>query len=68
VASALIERRPGGGRRIEHHLTPAGEQVLAAGHQIADEVLATCYATLSAADRASLVELPRRAHGDGDVA
>ncbi|MEU7856902.1 MarR family winged helix-turn-helix transcriptional regulator [Nonomuraea sp. NPDC049141] len=65
VAQGLIERRPGHGRRVEHHLTPAGEQLLDAGHQIADEVLATCYATLSAGDRATLLDLLRRLN-DGD--
>lgn len=28
VAQGLVERCPGHGRRIEHHLTPAGERVL----------------------------------------
>lgn len=35
----LIERRPGHGRRIEHHLTPEGERILNAGHKVANEVL-----------------------------
>ncbi len=67
VALGLIERRPGNGRRIEHYLTASGEQVLAAGHQIADEVLAECYTNLSAADRATLLGLLRRVTGDGDA-
>ncbi|MFC0004449.1 hypothetical protein [Micromonospora siamensis] len=45
MAQRLVERRPGRGRRIEHHLTPAGERVLGAGHRVADEVLRDCYAT-----------------------
>lgn len=52
TALGLIDRRPGTGRRIEHYLTPAGEEVLTAGHRIADEVLAACYSGLS----------PRRPH------
>ncbi|MCM2417078.1 MarR family winged helix-turn-helix transcriptional regulator [Streptomyces sp. RKAG293] len=57
AALGLIERRPGHGRRIEHHLTPAGEETLTAGHRIADEVLATCYAALSPTDRSTLLDL-----------
>jgi DNA-binding MarR family transcriptional regulator len=60
VAQGLVERRPGRGRRIEHHLTPAGEQVLAAGHSIADEVLADCFAPLPETDRTALLGLLRR--------
>ncbi|MFD7931880.1 MarR family winged helix-turn-helix transcriptional regulator [Streptomyces sp. NPDC059742] len=56
----LIERRPGTGRRIEHYLTPSGEEVLSAGHRIADEVLASCYANLSEADRSTLLDLLER--------
>ncbi|MDH6455220.1 MULTISPECIES: MarR family winged helix-turn-helix transcriptional regulator [unclassified Streptomyces] len=60
TAQNLVERRPGHGRRIEHHLTPAGEQVLAAGHKVADEVLDDCFSALPAADRATLLNLLRR--------
>ncbi|MFD5411957.1 MarR family winged helix-turn-helix transcriptional regulator [Streptomyces nojiriensis] len=60
AALGLIERRPGTGRRIEHYLTPSGEEVLRAGHRIADEVLASCYANLSAADRSALLDLLER--------
>lgn len=62
-ALGLIERRPGSGRRIEHHLTPSGEEVLSAGHRIADEVLAACYADLSPADRTTLLDLLQRVDG-----
>ncbi|MET7454213.1 MarR family winged helix-turn-helix transcriptional regulator [Streptomyces sp. NPDC005574] len=68
VALGLVERRPGGGRRIEHHLTPAGERTLAAGHCIADEVLAACFAPLDAADRVTLLDLLRRVTADADPA
>jgi DNA-binding MarR family transcriptional regulator len=60
TAQDLIERRPGHGRRIEHHLTPAGERILTAGHGIADEVLADCFSALTAPDRATLLGLLRR--------
>ncbi|MFJ9608559.1 MarR family winged helix-turn-helix transcriptional regulator [Kitasatospora sp. NPDC101176] len=60
TAQGLVDRRPGHGRRLEHHLTPAGEQVLAAGHQVADEVLAACFAPLPDAERTTLLTLLRR--------
>lgn len=60
MAQGLIERRPGHGRRIEHHLTPAGEQVLDAGHRVADEVLADCFSALPQDDRATLLDLLQR--------
>ncbi|MBV6699945.1 MarR family winged helix-turn-helix transcriptional regulator [Kitasatospora aureofaciens] len=65
TAQGLVERRPGHGRRIEHHLTPAGEQVLAAGHGVADEVLADCFSTLSETERAALLDLLKRLTGEG---
>ncbi|MEV5740119.1 MarR family winged helix-turn-helix transcriptional regulator [Microbispora rosea] len=60
VAQGWIERRPGRGRRIEHHLTSSGERVLEAGHKVADEVLARCYTALTDADRATLLALLQR--------
>ncbi|MER7840751.1 MarR family winged helix-turn-helix transcriptional regulator [Streptomyces sp. NPDC096040] len=60
AAQGLVERRPGHGRRIQHHLTPDGERVLAAGHGVAREVLAGCFAGLTAAERTTLLELLRR--------
>jgi len=60
TAQGLVERRPGHGRRIEHHLTGAGADVLAAGHKVADAVLADCFAPLPAAERATLLDLLRR--------
>jgi DNA-binding MarR family transcriptional regulator len=66
TTQGLIERRPGHGRRIEHHLTSAGEQVLERGGKVADEVLAACFAALPAADRAALLGLLRRLNGEED--
>ncbi|MFE3167019.1 MarR family winged helix-turn-helix transcriptional regulator [Streptomyces sp. NPDC059224] len=60
AAQGLVERRPGHGRRIQHHLTPDGERILAAGHGVAGEVLAGCFAGLTAAERSALLELLRR--------
>ncbi|MDJ0385288.1 MarR family winged helix-turn-helix transcriptional regulator [Streptomyces sp. G-G2] len=60
TAQGVVERRPGHGRRIEHHLTPAGERLLAVGHKVADEVLAVCFSALPDADRAVLRALLQR--------
>ncbi|MFG3026902.1 MarR family winged helix-turn-helix transcriptional regulator [Streptomyces sp. NPDC048254] len=60
AAQGLVERRPGHGRRLQHHLTPDGERMLAAGHGVAGEVLAGCFAGLTAAERSTLLELLRR--------
>lgn len=62
----LIERRPGRGRRVEHFITEAGEQVLAAGHPIAAQVLSESFAPLSEQERATLLALLRRVVGDRD--
>jgi DNA-binding MarR family transcriptional regulator len=59
----LIERRPGHGRRIEHHLTPAGKRLLETGTRVADEVLADCFAGLAEPERATLLELLGRLNG-----
>jgi DNA-binding MarR family transcriptional regulator len=61
----LIERRPGKGRRIEHFVTEAGEQVLAAGHPIAEEVLGESFAPLAEDERAALLTLLQRVVADG---
>ncbi|WAL68436.1 MarR family transcriptional regulator [Amycolatopsis cynarae] len=66
LAQGWVERRAGHGRRIEHHLTPSGKQVLRSGHKVADEVLAACFAPLSEKDRAALLVLLHRLSGDGD--
>jgi DNA-binding MarR family transcriptional regulator len=57
AAQDLIARRPGHGRRIEHHLTPAGQTVLKAARPIAREVLAVSFAGLSETDRSTLLDL-----------
>ncbi|MFD9335796.1 MarR family winged helix-turn-helix transcriptional regulator [Streptomyces sp. NPDC060028] len=67
TALGLIDRRPGRGRRIEHYLTPSGEEVLSAGHGIAGEVLASCYSNLSPAERTTLLDLLQRIDGGADA-
>lgn len=64
AAQGLIERRPGRGRRIEHHLTPTGEKTLEAGHPIADTVLSASFADLSEEERATLLALLTRITGE----
>ncbi|MDX3114794.1 MarR family winged helix-turn-helix transcriptional regulator [Streptomyces scabiei] len=60
VAQGLVERRPGHGRRIEHHLTAEGERVLNAGHDVADSVLRECFGGLTAPERETLLGLLRK--------
>lgn len=57
AAQGLIDRRPGRLRSVEHHLTPAGEKLLAAGRRIVDEVLDELFAPLPEDDRAALLAL-----------
>jgi len=64
-AQKLIERRPGHGQRIEHYLTEAGMQTLAAGHTIANDVFHTSFAGLSEEERATLLDLLLRITGEG---
>ena len=63
VAQGLLDRRPGRGRRIEHHLTAEGERVLKAGHEVADAVLAECFEGLAEAERETLLGLLRKVEG-----
>ncbi|KPI19773.1 transcriptional regulator, MarR family [Actinobacteria bacterium OK074] len=65
VAQGQVERRPGRGRRIEHHLTSAGEETLQAGHRVADEVLGECFEPLTTGERETLLELLHRIGGEG---
>ncbi|WP_433526715.1 MarR family winged helix-turn-helix transcriptional regulator [Nocardia pseudovaccinii] len=60
VTRGLIDRSPGRGRAIEHRLTVAGEQVLRAGHRVANEVLTESFAALSVGERATLLDLLQR--------
>ncbi|NEC88448.1 MarR family winged helix-turn-helix transcriptional regulator [Streptomyces sp. SID12501] len=60
VAQGLVDRRPGHGRRFEHHLTPDGERVLKAGHEVANSVLAECFETLAETEREALLGLLRK--------
>jgi len=63
AAQDLVTRRAGRGRRIEHHLTPAGKKVLRAGRPIAQRVLAASFAELTENERSTLLDLLRRIVG-----
>jgi len=63
VKQGLVERHPGAGRRIEHHLTEAGEQMLDAGRPIVRDVNNESFAKLNEADRATLLALLEKAAG-----
>lgn len=63
ASQGLVERRPGQGRRIEHHLTDSGACTLEAGQQIANAVLASSFASLSETERATLLDLLLRIGG-----
>ncbi|KOV74494.1 MarR family transcriptional regulator [Streptomyces sp. NRRL WC-3618] len=60
VALGQVDRRPGHGRRFEHHLTPDGERVLKAGHEVADSVLEQCFEGLAETERETLLGLLRK--------
>ncbi|UFS59189.1 MarR family winged helix-turn-helix transcriptional regulator [Subtercola endophyticus] len=64
VAQGLIDRVPGRGRRIEHHLTDAGRAMLAAGATVADGMLAQSFAPLTEPERATLLDLLGRLSPD----
>jgi DNA-binding MarR family transcriptional regulator len=61
-ANGLIMRTPGVGRRIEHHLTPDGEQVLQSGRRVAREVFSRSLGVLNAAEREQLYALLARVY------
>ncbi|GGS11781.1 MarR family transcriptional regulator [Streptomyces humidus] len=63
VAQGLVDRRPGHGRRIEHHLTAEGERVLNAGHEVADSVLRQCFGQLTEPERETLLRLLLKIEG-----
>ena len=64
VDRGLIRRVAGEGRAILHHLTPEGEAMLAAGHGVADRLLAASFAPLNKAERQQLQALLAKLLGD----
>src|ERR1700733_11893558 len=53
-ARGLIKRQSGEGRRIEHHLTSAGERKLCEANVITEQVRAELFAPLTQSDRGDL--------------
>ena len=53
----LIMRSPGEGRKVAHHLTPAGEAMLDRGNAVGDRMLGASFGSLTAAERRTLREL-----------
>jgi DNA-binding MarR family transcriptional regulator len=64
LAQQLITRRPGEGRRIQHHLTAKGKALLESGRSEVRNVFRVSLAGLSATDRAQLRDLLGKI-GDG---
>ena len=56
-AQHLIVRTNGAGRRIEHRLSPKGEQILDQGNVVADRIRTELYASIPRADRRILASL-----------
>lgn len=63
-AQGLIERKPGYGRRIEHHLTPEGQRILEEGTVIAEEILHNSFSPLSEDERETLLTLLQKVIGE----
>jgi DNA-binding MarR family transcriptional regulator len=68
VDRGLVRREAGEGRAILHHLTPAGEKMLAAGHTVADRLLAASFAPLNKSERQQLQALLSKLLGDDAAA
>lgn len=64
VDRGLILRVAGEGRAILHHLTPAGEEMLAAGSPVVDRLLAASFAPLNRTERQQLQALLFKLLGD----
>ena len=60
IMHGMIERRPGRGRRIEHHLTATGATMLEAGRPLAQAILTVSFADLSEQECATLLSLLNR--------
>jgi len=60
ITQGLIERRPGRGRRIEHHLTDSGAKTLGAGSPLLQAVLDASLTDLSEREREALLSLLSR--------
>ncbi|MCU1529871.1 MAG: MarR family transcriptional regulator [Frondihabitans sp.] len=60
VAQGLVERRPGEGRRVEHHLTEAGRATLESAQPVVDDLFEGFFGDLSEEERVTLLALLKR--------
>lgn len=60
ITQGMIERRPGRGRRIEHHLTAHGATMLETGRPLAQAILTASFADLSKQECDTLLSLLNR--------
>ncbi|WP_407542916.1 helix-turn-helix domain-containing protein (plasmid) [Deinococcus radiomollis] len=60
IRQGLIERRPGRGRRIEHHLTTPGLEMLETGYPVSQAVLQNSFTDLNEQERTTLLYLLRQ--------
>ena len=67
VDQGLVVRTPGHGRRVEHHLTEAGQAMYEAGGRVVDAVLTQSFGSLTQAERATLLTLLSRVGTGGPV-
>jgi DNA-binding MarR family transcriptional regulator len=67
-AQGMIERRAGEGRKVEHRLTAAGAEMLAAANLVAERIRKALYADLGKADRLALAALLERILADDKAA
>lgn len=57
AAAGWVMRAPGVGRRLEHRLTAAGDEMLAAGREVTGRVLPELFAPLDDDERSTLAAL-----------
>jgi len=67
VDQGLVVRTPGHGRRVEHHLTEAGQAMYEAGGRVVDAVLTQSFGGLTHVERATLLKLLSRVGTDSAV-
>ena len=60
IAKGLVKRSSGGGRVLHHKLTPQGEVVLQLGNEAVESILVVSFASLSQAERLTLLDLISR--------
>jgi DNA-binding MarR family transcriptional regulator len=67
IERGLIERVPGPGRAVHHHLTDKGRQLRKAGDRVVDRVLANSFAALTPTQLSTFDKLLIRLLGSPDM-